>query len=56
VAHLSLAPFVTSSGAPISGELGDGQDVIGESLEAALESLRNLLEGLGGKIEPAAVR
>lgn len=53
VAHLSLAPFVTPSGAPITGEL---TGTIEESLEAALDSLRNLLEGRGGKIEPAAVR
>lgn len=56
VAHLSLAPYVTPSGAPISGELPQGSDMIDESLEAALDSLRNLLEGRGGKEEPAAVR
>jgi hypothetical protein len=55
VAHLSLAPYVTPSGAPISGELPQERDVVDESLEAALDSLRNLLEGRGGKREPAAV-
>lgn len=56
VAHLSLAPYVSPSGAPISGELAPGRDPIEESLEASLDSLRNLLEGRGGKIEPATVR
>jgi hypothetical protein len=55
VAHLSLPPHVTSSGRPITGEPGDGGDPIEQSLEAALDSLRNLMEGRGGKEEPAAV-
>jgi hypothetical protein len=53
VAHLSIAPYVTESGRPISGELRDGPDPIEQSLEAALDSLRNLMEGTGGKEEPA---
>jgi hypothetical protein len=55
VAHLSMPPFVTPSGAPVGGEAAGGEE-IEESLEAALDSLRNLLEGRGGKQEPAAVR
>jgi hypothetical protein len=55
VAHLSLPPHVTESGRPITGELDDGSDPIEQSLEAALDSLRNLMEGRGGKEEPAAV-
>lgn len=55
VAHLSFPPHVTESGRPITGELGDGGDPIEQSLEAALDSLRNLMEGRGGKEEPATV-
>lgn len=55
VAHLSMAPFVTESGRPIEGELDRAPDPIEESLEAALDSLRNLMEGRGGKVQPAAV-
>ncbi len=56
VAHLSFAPYVTPSGRPISGEPAEEPDPIEQSLEAALDSLRNLMEGQGGKEEPAAVR
>ena len=55
VAHLSIPPHVTSSGRPISGELPVAPDPIEQSLEAALDSLRNLMEGRGGKEEPASV-
>jgi hypothetical protein len=53
VAHLSMPPYVTPSGAPISGEPDTGPDPVEASLEAALDSLRNLMEGRGGKEEPA---
>ena len=56
VAHLSLPPYVTPSGAPISGEYAEERDPIDASLEAALDSLRNLMEGRGGKEEPAMRR
>jgi uncharacterized protein YndB with AHSA1/START domain len=55
VAHLSFAPYVTPSGRPISGEPEDEPDPIEQSLKAALDSLRNLMEGRGGKEEPAAL-
>jgi hypothetical protein len=55
VAHLSFAPYVTPSGRPISGEPAVAPDPIEQSLEAALDSLRNLMEGRGGKEEPASV-
>jgi hypothetical protein len=55
VAHLSFAPYVTPSGRPISGEPETDPDPIEQSLEAALDSLRNVMEGRGGKEEPAAV-
>lgn len=55
VAHLSFPPHVTESGRPITGGLGDGGDPIEHNLEAALDSLRNLMEGRGGKEEPATV-
>jgi hypothetical protein len=55
VAHLSFASYVMPSGRPISGEPADEPDPIEQSLEAALDSLRNLMEGRGGKEEPAAV-
>ena len=53
VAHISIAPFVTETGRPLTGEMDDGADPIEESLESALDSLRNLMEGTGGKEEPA---
>lgn len=55
VAHLSFAPDVTPSGSPITGEPEIDPDPIEESLEAALDSLRNLMEGRGGKEAPASV-
>jgi hypothetical protein len=55
VAHLSFAPHVTASGRPITGEPDIDPDPAEESLEAALDSLRNLMEGRGGKEVPAAV-
>jgi Polyketide cyclase / dehydrase and lipid transport len=54
VAHLSFAPYITPAGRPISGEPTHESDPIEQSLEAALDSLRNLMEGRGGKEEPAA--
>jgi hypothetical protein len=55
VAHLSFAPYVTATGRPITGELEADPDPIEQSLEAALDSLRNLMEGRGGKEEPASI-
>jgi hypothetical protein len=55
VAHLSVPPHFTSTGRPIAGELAEEPDSIEESLEAALDSLRNLMEGRGGKEEPAVI-
>ncbi len=52
VAHLSFAPYVTESGRPITGEPAAEPDPIEQNLEAALDSLRNLMEGRGGKEEP----
>lgn len=54
VAHLSVAPFVSPSGAPLTGEPAAGPDRYEQGLEAALDSLRNLMEGTGGKEEPAS--
>ena len=53
VVHLSAPPYVTESGRPISGEEPEEARRIEASLEAALDSLRNLMEGRGGKVEPA---
>jgi len=55
VAHLSFAPYVTPSGRPITGEPTSGPDPVETSLEAALDSLRNLMEGRGGKETPAEI-
>jgi hypothetical protein len=55
VAHLSFAPHFTAAGRPITGESAEEPDPVEESLEAALDSLRNLMEGRGGKEEPAIV-
>jgi hypothetical protein len=52
VAHLSVPPYVDQSGRPITGELPEHPDRVAESLEASLDSLRNVLEGRGGKVEP----
>src|SRR5688500_7433637 len=48
VAHLSMPPYVTPSGSPITGEPDIDQDPIEESLEAALDSLSTLMEGRAG--------
>lgn len=53
--HLSFAPRVDPSGRPITGEASEEPDPIEEGLEAALDSLRNLMEGRGGKEEPGAI-
>ena len=54
VVHISAAPFVDPSGRPISGDEAPGAERYEQGLEAALESLRNLMEGRGGKVEPVA--
>src|SRR5262245_59183322 len=54
IAHLSLPPYVTPSGAPVTGEDPAEREQIEASLEAALDSLRNVMEGRGGKEEPAS--
>jgi hypothetical protein len=54
--HLALPPYVTPSGAPVTGEDPAEHEQIEASLEAALDSLRNIMEGRGGKEEPASVR
>jgi hypothetical protein len=55
VVHLSLPPHFTPSGRPITGEAGNAPDLVEQSLEDALDSLRNLMEGRGGKVEPSAL-
>ena len=55
VAHLSFAPYVTDTGRPTTGEPEGEPDIIEQSLEAALDSLRNIMEGTGGKEEPATL-
>ena len=52
VVHLSFAPRVDETGRPITGEAPEEPDPIEDDLEAALDSLRNLMEGRGGKEEP----
>jgi hypothetical protein len=54
VAHLSIAPHYAPTGRPITGENPSEADSIDRSLEAALDSLRNMMEGLGGKRTPAS--
>jgi uncharacterized membrane protein len=54
VVDLTLPPWVTASGRPITGE-PDGHDLPERSLEDALDSLRNMIEGSGGKEVPAEV-
>jgi hypothetical protein len=53
VAHLSLPPYVTESGRPLTGAPSGASDQVERSLEAALDSLRNLMEGRGRKEAPA---
>jgi hypothetical protein len=55
VVHLSLPPYFKPSGRPITGEAGNAPDLVEQSLEDALDSLRNLMEGRGGKVEPSAL-
>lgn len=51
--HLSFAPWTDDSGRPIA-EPNIDPDPIEESLETALDSLRSLIEGTGGKDDTAA--
>lgn len=53
VTHLSLAPHYAPSGRPLTGESPEEPDPIEESLEAAMDSLRQVIEGTGGKEQPA---
>ena len=53
VVHLSLTPKVSDSGRPLTGESSAEPDPVEASLEAAMDSLRNLLEGTGGKERPS---
>lgn len=55
VVHLSLPPHEGPSGRPLTGERVDERDPIEEGLEASLDSLRNILEGTGGKEQPGTV-
>jgi hypothetical protein len=53
VAHLSLEPRYSPSGRPLTGEAGQEPNPVEEGLEAAMDSLRNLIEGTGGEQRPA---
>jgi hypothetical protein len=52
VVHLSLPSHVSDFGRPLTGERAAGPDPIEQGLEAALDSLWNILEGTGGKEQP----
>jgi uncharacterized protein YndB with AHSA1/START domain len=52
VVHLSLPPHESASGRPLTGERAAEPDPIEAGLEASLDSLRNILEGTGGKERP----
>lgn len=54
VIHLSLVPYFDQSGRPLTSEQHAQTDPIEEGLETAMDSLRNLIEGTGGKEQPAA--
>jgi hypothetical protein len=50
VVHLSIAPRLDSrTGAPITGESDFEPGPFEASLEAAMDSLRDILEGAGGE-------
>lgn len=53
VTHLSLTPHVNQDGRPLTGERPDEPDPIEAGLEASMDSLRNILEGTGGKEQPS---
>lgn len=53
VTHLSLIPHVDQDGRPFTGERAAEPDPTEEGLEAAMDSLRNILEGTGGKEQPS---
>ena len=53
VAHLSLEPRYSPSGRPLTGERAQEPDPVEEGLEAAMDSLRNLIEGTGGEKRPS---
>lgn len=52
VVRLTAPPFVTPSGQPVTAPPA-GSEQIQQDLERALDSLRNVMEGRGGKVEPA---
>jgi len=52
VAHLSLEPRYSPSGRPLTSERGREPDPVEEGLAAAMDSLRNLIEGTGGEERP----
>jgi uncharacterized protein YndB with AHSA1/START domain len=51
VVNLTVPPWVSPSGRPITGE-PPGPNIIEESLEDSLNSLRNMIEGRGGEEIP----
>lgn len=53
VVHLSLVPYFAPSGRPLTSEQHAEPDPIDEGLETSLDSLRNLIEGTGGKKQPS---
>jgi uncharacterized protein YndB with AHSA1/START domain len=52
--RLLASPYVTPSGRPVTGVVPAEKDPIEDELEAALDSLRLLMEGSGGTVQPAA--
>lgn len=53
VAHLSLPPHVGAGGRPLTGERRGTPDPVEQGLEAAMDSLRQVIEGTGGGIQPS---
>lgn len=53
ITHLSIRPRVDDNRRPLTGESRETPDPTEEGLEAAMDSLRNLIEGRGGKEEPS---
>jgi uncharacterized protein YndB with AHSA1/START domain len=52
VVHLAFGPAVSDSGRPLTEADVEQPDPVAKGLDAALDSLRNLMEGTGGKEQP----
>lgn len=55
VVNLTVPPWVSPSGRPITGE-PPGNTIVEQSLEDSLDSLKNMVEGRGGEMIPPGLQ